>query len=89
MTCPGCSEPLLDGEEVHELGEADGLPTTFRWHSECLTRQMFGSVGHLLKRCPYGGTEEDPPGMTAREAARAAAELVQRQWQTWRTRGRP
>lgn len=92
MTCPGCSEPLLDGEEIDERGRlaADGTIATLRWHRECLIREDFGSVGHLLKRCPcYGGTEEDPPGMTDREAARAAADTLERLWQTWRQRRRP
>jgi hypothetical protein len=46
-----------------------------RIHHECLIRAVVGSVGHQLRRCScYGGDEEDPPGLTKREAARLAAE---------------
>lgn len=46
-------------------------------HRECYIRRGVGSVGHLRRQCTcYGGVEDDPPGMTKREAARAAAELV-------------
>lgn len=42
-------------------------------HLECWVRAGVGSVGHLRGRCScYGGTEEDPDGLTLREAARAA-----------------
>lgn len=45
-------------------------------HYECSMRGVVGSVGHQLKRCGcYGGTEEDPPGMTRRQAAKAAVKL--------------
>lgn len=48
-------------------------------HYECLLRAMVGSVGHQERRCScHGGTEEDPPGMTRREAALAAAALYHR-----------
>ncbi len=42
-------------------------------HYECGIRGVVGSVGHQKGACScYGGTEEDPPGMTKREAAVAA-----------------
>jgi len=71
MTCPFCREPVLleelDGVRAREL--ADGKHV----HSECLMRSIIGSLGHQLGRCScYGGTEEDPPGLTKRQAARAA-----------------
>jgi hypothetical protein len=51
-------------------------------HYECQMRSVIGSVGHQLRRCScFGGTEEDPPGMTRRQAAQAACalwEVVQR-----------
>lgn len=60
--CRHCGEPLLPHEWQHE-----------GFHHECITRVTLGSVGHQRQRCPcYGGCEEDPPGMTVREAARAA-----------------
>lgn len=69
--CPHCGEAILpwDGR----IPTNDGA---LLFHRECLLRAVVGSVGHQLGRCPcYGGDEDDPPGMTAREAARAAAEL--------------
>jgi hypothetical protein len=46
-------------------------------HRECMLRQIVGSVGHQLGTCSCHGGEGpcDPPGMTVREAARAAADL--------------
>lgn len=45
-------------------------------HVECHFRSFAGGVNHQLgKCCCCGGTEPpDPPGMTSREAARAAME---------------
>jgi hypothetical protein len=44
-------------------------------HVECALRSVVGSLGHLQKKCScYGGTEEDPPEMTRREAAKAASD---------------
>jgi len=68
MTCDHCDEEILPGER------ADIVKGHF--HQECLVRMFAGSVGHQNKRCScYGGTEEDPPGMTKRQAAQAAAAL--------------
>jgi hypothetical protein len=48
-------------------------------HRECAVRDVVGSLGHLRRQCScFGGTEEDPPGMTKREAARVACELWER-----------
>jgi hypothetical protein len=44
-------------------------------HLNCFMRQTIGSVAHQLKQCRCyvpGSTEEDPPGMTKRQAADAA-----------------
>ncbi|MEI6196534.1 MAG: helix-turn-helix domain-containing protein [Verrucomicrobiota bacterium] len=36
-------------------------------------RSIAGSVGHQNQRCScFGGTEDDPPGLTVRQAAQAA-----------------
>jgi hypothetical protein len=65
--CPWCEEPILDGET---LAPNYVQPT----HYECGLRGALGSVGHQRKRCScYGGDEEDPPNMTRRQAAVAAA----------------
>lgn len=43
-------------------------------HYPCFVRRIVGSVGHQLKRCScYGGTEDDPPNLSKKEAAEAAA----------------
>lgn len=73
--CFHCDEAVAQGDdgEVMPAGDA-GRPI----HRECLLRMVAGSVGHQLGTCRcYGGAEDDPPGMTRREAARAAAELFE------------
>lgn len=65
--CPCCDEPILEGERL----APDMRPPT---HYECGLRAVIGSVGHQRGRCScFGGSEEDPPGMTRRQAATAAA----------------
>ena len=71
VVCFKCDEPVLPGEAAIEPVNVMGRLR--EWHRECAIRAVVGSVGHLRQRCScYGGTEEDPPGMTPREAARAA-----------------
>jgi hypothetical protein len=68
--CIHCGEPVT--EQDRRFTYANG-PVV---HAECDLRAIAGSVGHQLGRCScFGGDEEDPPGMTKREAARAAAAL--------------
>jgi hypothetical protein len=68
--CLLCKETIVEAD----TGNVNGTGQTF--HYECQMRAIVGSVGHQLARCScFGGTEEDPPGMTAREAAKAAAKL--------------
>jgi len=70
-TCAYCLEPVLDGEPYE-----DGA--TQRFHRECLIRSFSGSAAHQLKECScYGGKREDPPGMTARQAAKLAHETFE------------
>jgi hypothetical protein len=67
LLCPYCDEPILDEEQ---LAPNYRQPT----HYECGLRAAVGSVGHQRMRCScYGGSEEDPEGMTRRQAATAAA----------------
>lgn len=71
--CFYCEEPVADGDQglIIPCGMVP-LPI----HLDCHLRQIIGSVGHQRKRCScYGGTEEDPPGMTKRQAAEAAARM--------------
>jgi hypothetical protein len=70
--CGWCGEGFQAGESVRVV---DGGPI----HLECLMRMIVGSVAHQEQRCYcYGGDEDDPPGMTVREAARAAWDLCKR-----------
>ena len=70
--CLHCEEVIVQGEEGEIM--LDGRPI----HRECLVRSVMGSVGHQKKTCScYGGSEGDPPGLTKREAAIAAAAFFQ------------
>lgn len=72
--CAFCEEPIEIGDRgctIPHLGE--GGVAEKPYHFECHMRVAVGSLGHLRGRCScYGGTEHDPPGMTLRQAARAA-----------------
>lgn len=72
LLCQWCDEPvtLLELRQSADLN-LSGQAT----HHECSLRSVIGSVGHQKRLCScYGGDQEDPPGLTRREAARAAAE---------------
>jgi hypothetical protein len=65
--CIHCTEPVLPND-IADFFDPDR-------HHECVARAVLGSVAHIEKRCGCfvpGSTENDPPGMTKREAARAA-----------------
>ena len=67
-TCHHCGEGFLEGD----MGEIDLGGNAF--HHECTIRLVAGSLGHQRKKCScYGGTEEDPEGLSKREAAKEAA----------------
>lgn len=67
MRCSHCDEEIRDGEASSHLAGLNQI------HRECLTRMLAGSLGHQLKMCRcYGGTIEDPSGLTRRQAARLA-----------------
>lgn len=89
MTCPipigqkclHCEEVFIDGDRGFVLGYAgpEGVDGEVGYHRECFLRSIFGSVGHQLGTCSCeGGHDEDPPGMTKREAARAAVSLFEK-----------
>jgi hypothetical protein len=64
--CPCCDEEVLDTDR---RAPSYGQPV----HYECGLRAALGSLGHQRRRCScYGGEEEDPPGLTRRQAAMAA-----------------
>jgi hypothetical protein len=71
MICKHCEEPIEPGEEAPTVSGGS-------FHRDCLLRLVIGSVAHQERRCHCfvpGSTAGDPPGMTLREAARAAVEL--------------
>jgi len=73
---PAPSRPL----NTKELGFWRGanLPSRKIAHRECFLRCIIGSVGHLEMRCScFGGSAEDPPEMSRREAAIAAVKLFE------------
>lgn len=72
--CRRCGEPITAADRKSPA-RLDGNAM----HYECGLRMVIGSVGHLLGKCHcYGGTMEDPEGMTRRQAAQAACELWER-----------
>lgn len=84
MRCYHCDEDIGPDDRTEDRYALDASRMgveVVQVHWECDARAVIGSVGHIRKQCPcYGGTEEDPPGMTKREAAKAAlAELRMRQ----------
>jgi hypothetical protein len=63
--CQYCYEEIEAGEESPMKG----------MHRECAIRAVIGSAAHQLRECScYGGTREDPPGMSLRASAKLAAE---------------
>jgi hypothetical protein len=68
--CHYCGEPILPWEDQRDTNEG-----ACGFHADCLLRLAIGSLAHLQGRCHcYGGTDSDPPEMTLREAATAAAD---------------
>jgi|HubBroStandDraft_1064217.scaffolds.fasta_scaffold32770_4 hypothetical protein len=73
MICPECGEEIVKGEMVMPFNN-----DTILMHYECGLRGIIGSVAHLQRRCSCyvpGSEEGDPPGMSKREAAKAAVKL--------------
>lgn len=69
--CMHCGELFVDGDVgwVFCAGQAA--------HTECAVRSVIGGVNHQLGLCLCcGGTmDPDPPGLSVRDAARAALKL--------------
>lgn len=74
--CAWCDEgftPEDSGYTIPYMGVETSPVTTLAYHAPCWQRQLIGSAGHLLQQCScFGGTLEDPPGLSKREAAVAA-----------------
>jgi hypothetical protein len=67
--CAYCGDPIRPGEDFERWAAEQ------RVHKECAIRAIIGSAAHQLHECScYGGTREDPPGMTTRQAAVLAFE---------------
>lgn len=79
VPAPAGASCLWCEEHIEETDTGWGQSTDGPWaHLECFMRQMLGSVGHQLHVCRcYGGPYEDPPGLSTRDAARAAWEQAQ------------
>lgn len=73
--CAWCDEGFIFGEQgvlLPHVGE-DGAVVEIAYHKNCFLRTIFGSVGHIQGKCScQGGTEEDPTGLSKRQAADAA-----------------
>jgi hypothetical protein len=68
MTCAYCSEIIARSDYRFESQSP--------LHLECGMRMVVGSAAHQLRECTcFGGTREDPPGLSLREAARLACEM--------------
>jgi hypothetical protein len=72
--CLYCKELIAEGDSgVTMVYRSDDRTQRVPEHRECHIRHIVGSVGHQQGRCScFGGTEEDPVGITKREAAQAA-----------------
>ena len=77
--CAYCEEAIEMGDRGVTVPHIDERGVVEKpYHFECHMRLVIGSVGHLRRRCSCnGGDEGDPPGMTLRQAARAAFHLWQ------------
>lgn len=74
--CLFCEEPI----QRYHSGEMINDGTT-AVHRECLVRQVVGSIGHQQKKCScYGGNEEDPSGLSKRQAAILACQYFDRMY---------
>lgn len=76
LLCHHCGEDFAPSEYgiITYCIEMDGAWASIARHRECELRQVLGSLGHLLHQCScYGGDQEDPPGLSVRDAARAVA----------------
>ncbi len=77
--CEWCKEKFLAGEDGLAIPVVGDKGDGHYYHVNCFLRGIVGSVGHQEGSCScYGGTKEDPPGLTKRQAADAAVELFRR-----------
>ena len=73
--CLWCDEAVLPDDLMHSL-----LPG---YHYACALRMTLGSIGHVHGCCGCyvkdDTAEDDPPGLTRRQAARLVADHVRQQ----------
>jgi len=74
--CPYCFEPMEpEGRTLTCMSIVGGGTIEIDLHYECGVRVSIGSAAHQLGECScFGGTREDPPQMSKREAAKLACE---------------
>jgi hypothetical protein len=68
-TCTHCQEAIGPNDSGVKYCEHEFA------HRNCHLRQVLGSVAHIERRCGCyvkGSEEDDPPGLTRRQAADAA-----------------
>lgn len=78
--CIHCEEPIQEGDKgiitpflTDWVDKDTFVEKEVPYHYACFMRNIVGSLAHINKTCScFGGTEEDPPDMTKREAAEAA-----------------
>lgn len=77
QVAPPVGQPCEHCGDAIEADDSGTIDRTGRVvHHECTMRSIVGSVGHQKKLCScFGGTEEDPPGMSRHDAAKAALAL--------------
>ena len=72
--CLHCAEPIQHGDRGLRM-----QPELQPVHLECLQRMLLGSVAHQRGTCfCYGGSGEDDPALSRRQAALAAAAEFER-----------
>ena len=85
--CSHCDEPIAAGDYgitmPHMDRNEDGTysATDRPLHDECNVRKLVGSLAHQTGTCTCvdpNSTHHDPPGLTRREAAKAAASLFRK-----------
>ena len=73
--CLWCEGMVIPGDLMHAL-----LPG---YHYACALCASIGSIGHVQATCSChvkdGTHEDDPPGLTKRQAAKFVADYVNRQ----------
>ncbi len=70
--CLWCKEGFAEGDAGMAI--PSGMDGSFvYYHKDCFLRTILGSLGHQRKQCScFGGTLEDPQGVSLREAATLA-----------------